>query len=147
MKHGSFIIHRWLVPKTLPMPDQLRPNRSWAKKFRDAFRGVAVGVRGERSFRVHFVATVAVIVAGLLMGVARLEWCLLVLSIAVVLTAEMFNSALERMSRAITEEHDSHLADALDAGSAAVLLAAIGAAVVGGIVFLNRLSILAGWRG
>ena len=102
-------------------------------------------MRGERSFRVHFLFAVAVIVTAVVMQVDRIEWCLLVLSITVVLTAEMFNSALERMAKAITEEHHPCLADALDVGSAAVLVASIGASVVGGIIFLNRLGGLAGW--
>lgn len=126
------------------MNDEARRHRSWVRKFRDAFRGVAVGVRGERSFRVHFLIAVAVIVTAVLMRVDRIDWCVLLLSITVVLTAEMFNSALERMAKAITEEHHPRLADALDVGSAAVLVAAIGASVVGGIVFLNRLLVLVG---
>jgi len=129
------------------MGGELRRHRSWPKKFRDAFRGVGVGVRGERSFRVHFLVAAVVVVAAVVMRVERIEWCLLVLSITVVLAAEMFNSALERMAKAITQEHHPRLADALDIGSAAVLVAAIGASVVGGIVFVHRFTILVGWRG
>ena len=55
------------------------------------------------------------------------EWCLLLLCIAGVLTAEMFNSALESMAKAITGESDPHLGNSLDIGSAAVLVASIGA--------------------
>ena len=109
------------------MSGEVRRHRSWRKKFRDAFRGVGVGMRGERSFGVHFLFAVGVIVGAVVMRVDRIEWCVLLLSIAVVLTAEMFNSAVERMAKAITEEHDPRLADALDVGSAAVLVAAIGA--------------------
>lgn len=127
------------------MSKQARRHRSWAKKFRDAFRGVGVGVRGERSFRVHFLVAAAVVVAAVVMRVDRIEWCLLVLSITVVLAAEMFNSALERMAKAITREHHPRVADALDIGSAAVLVAAIGASVVGGIIFVQRFAILVGW--
>ena len=67
------------------------------------------------------------------------------LSIGGVLTAEMFNSALESMAKAITHESNPHLGGALDIGSAAVLIAAITAAVVGSIVFLNRLGEILGW--
>ena len=122
-----------------------RRRRSWPKKFADAFRGLALGVRGQSSFRVHFAFAAAVIVAAAVMQMSLVEWCVLLLCIALVLTAETFNSALESMARAITQEHSPHLADALDIGSAAVLVASIGAVAVGSIVFLHRLGVLAGW--
>ena len=119
--------------------------RSWARKFRDAFRGMKAGVRGQSSFFVHFFMTAAVIVAAVVLRVDLIEWCLLLLCIAVVLTAEMFNSALESMAKAITGESDPHLGNSLDIGSAAVLVASIGAAIVGGIIFINRLGSTLQW--
>ncbi len=66
---------------------------------------------------------------------------------ASVLAAEMFNSALESLARSITSNHDENIADALDVASAAVLLAAVGAAVVGAIIFVFRLGVTCGWWG
>ena len=125
--------------------EQPRPKRSWIEKFRDAFRGVREGVRGQSSFRVHFAAAVAVVAAATWLRVDLVEWCILLLAITIVLTAEMFNSALEMLGKAITPRHDRHLGLGLDAGSGAVLTASIGAAVVGTIVLLNRLGLLLDW--
>jgi diacylglycerol kinase len=122
-----------------------RRRRSWARKFRDAFRGVVVGVRGQSSFRVHFFFAIVVIAAAALLQASWIEWAVLLLCISVVLAAEMFNSALESLAKAITDRHDPRLADALDTGSAAVLVASIGAVVIGALVFLHRLGALAGW--
>jgi diacylglycerol kinase len=127
------------------LPDDVPEDRSWIGKFRCAFRGVELGIRGQSSFFVHFFFAAAVIVGGVVLGVSRLEWCLLALSIAGVLCAEMFNSALEAMARAITHEPNPHLGGALDIGSAAVLVAALGAVAVGLFVFLPRLVALLGW--
>ena len=74
------------------------------------------------------------------MGLSLVEWCLIVLCIAGVLAAEMFNSALESMAKAITSENNPHVGRSLDIGSAAVLTASIGAATVGAIIFLPRLA-------
>ncbi|NQU23523.1 MAG: diacylglycerol kinase family protein, partial [Candidatus Nealsonbacteria bacterium] len=57
----------------------------------------------------------------------------------VVFCAEMFNSALESLAKAITDQFDPHVRTALNVGSAAVLVASIGAAIVGAIIFLNQL--------
>ena len=125
--------------------DPVAPERYWNRKFRDAFRGMKEGVRGQSSFFVHFFTAAAVIAAAAVLGVSLVEWCLLLLCITGVLTAEMFNSALESMAKAITGESDPHLGNSLDIGSAAVLLASIGATVVGTIIFAHRLGILLGW--
>lgn len=128
------------------MPDDLpSPERSWPDKFRDAFRGVKEGVRGQSSFFVHFFAAAIVLAAGVVLGINQVEWCLLVLSITGVLTTEMLNSALESMAKAITGECDPHLGNSLDIGSAAVLLASIGAATVGVVIFGRRVAELLGW--
>jgi diacylglycerol kinase len=115
------------------------PGRGWRHKFRDAFRGVGFGVHDQSSFRVHFAAAFAVIVAAAVLRLDRIEWCLLLLSISGVLVAEMFNTALEHLAKAVDRSHNPHIANALDIGSAAVLLAAIAATAVGAIVLGLRL--------
>ena len=121
--------------------DETEPfrKRSWAKKFRDAFRGLKEGVRRQSSFFVHFFVTAVVIVTAAALEVNHYEWCLLLLCVIAVMVAEMFNSALESMARAVTDQEDPKVGRALDIGSAAVLIASIGAAILGMIIFLNRL--------
>ncbi|NUQ66484.1 MAG: diacylglycerol kinase family protein [Pirellulales bacterium] len=121
--------------------------RSWSAKFGDAFRGVREEIHSQRSFRVHFAAGLAVIVCGFALRVNLLEWCVLLLCIIGVFIAEMFNTAMEALARAITRKLNRHIALALDVASAAVLMASIGAAMVGAIVFINRLGILLRWWG
>jgi diacylglycerol kinase len=128
------------------MPHDFRSSeRFWVHKFRDAFRGVREGIFGQSSFLVHFLAAAAVVVAGVVLSVSPVEWCVLLLCIAGVLVAEMFNSALESMAKAITGESDPHLGNSLDIGSAAVLLASVGASIVGAIIFGHRLGCVLGW--
>ena len=115
------------------------PPRTWYEKFRDAFRGVRSGVRGQNSFQVHIFMAAAVIIAAALMGMDLVRWCLLLLCIAGVLTAEMFNSALEHFAKAVEKDHNPQIGEALDTASAAVLFASLGAALVGSIIFLHRL--------
>jgi len=119
--------------------------RSWVEKFGNAFRGVATGVCGQSSFYVHAVVAVLVIVAAAVLRTSRLEWALLVICIFTVLVAEMFNSALEYLSRAVDQRQNNNLGQALDIGSAAVLLAAIGSSLVGALILLFRLGVMLRW--
>jgi diacylglycerol kinase len=86
-----------------------------------------------------------VVAAGAALRVAPVEWCVLVLCITVVLTAEMFNSAIESMAKAITEEIHPYLKNSLDIGSAAVLVASLGASIVGCLLFIHRLGVILRW--
>lgn len=122
-----------------------RTPRGWADKFRDAFRGLWLGVRDQSSFRVHGVFAVLVVLAAALLRVGTAPWCLLVLCITVVLAAELFNTALESLARAIDRQENPHLGKALDVASAAVLTSAIGAALVGIVLFVQRLGALVSW--
>ena len=126
-------------------PAEPKRPRSWAHKFSDAFRGVALGVRGQNSFYVHFGIAALVIVAAFALHATLIEWCTLLICIAGVLAAELFNSALESIGKAIDIQHNPHLEKALDISSAAVLVASIGAATVGGIVLLHRLGHVLTW--
>ena len=124
-------------------PTRIRPERNWHEKFRDAFHGLKCGIRGQSSFFVHFFIAAVVLVAASLLHMDHTQWCLLVLCIFAVLAAEMFNSSLESMARAITDETDPHVGEALDVGSAAVLLVSLAAAVVGLMVDPGRAADLA----
>jgi diacylglycerol kinase len=118
---------------------------SWSRKFRCAARGLGGAVRSQCSFFVHLLTAGAVVGAGIALNANLLEWCLLVLCIVAVLVAELFNTAIEHLARAVTSETNEHIRDALDTGSGAVLLAAIGAAVAGSLVLGHRLGCTLDW--
>jgi diacylglycerol kinase (ATP) len=121
------------------------PRRTWYAKFRDAFQGLAFGIRGQSSFVVHTAAAIAVAIFAVALQVSLVEASLLALAVAGVMAAELFNTALERLADAVDTEHNPTIGEALDIASAAVLVAALGAATVGTIVFGYRLGIAAGW--
>ena len=73
--------------------DFIKP-RTWASKFACAVSGLVQSVRGQNSFPVYCVATVAVVAAGFWLGVSLAEWGVLVLCIGFVFTAEIFNGAI-----------------------------------------------------
>src|SRR5262245_26930475 len=78
--------------------------RRWRDKFREAFRGVKLGVRGHSSFFVHFFFAALALAAALALRCDLVEWCLVIGCIGLVVTAELFNSALETMFRGLDGE-------------------------------------------
>jgi diacylglycerol kinase len=120
------------------------PRRSWRAKFRAAFRGVKLGVRGHSSFSIHFFFTAMVVAAAIVLRCDPLEWCILLGCIGLVLIAELFNSAVETLFRGLDEASQARTWPALDIAAGAVLLASITAAIVGSIVFLRQFAALLG---
>jgi len=103
--------------------------------FRWAFLGIADLLRHHPNAWVHLLAAIAVVSLGVLFGVSRIEWCLLVLCIAQVLALEALNSAVEYLADRISTEKHPLLGKAKDIAAGAVLLSAMGAAVVGVLIF------------
>src|SRR5687768_1270757 len=112
------------------------PPRSWFRKIAEAFGGITAGMRGEASFRVHWLAALAVAVLAFTLGVKKPEALVLVVCVGVVFAAELFNSALERLAKAITSEHDENIRVALNIASGAVLMVCLLAAMVGLAIFV-----------
>lgn len=117
--------------------------RSWRVKFAEAIHGVKLGVRGQASFYVHFFFTVLAIAAGVILECERVEWCLVILCIGLVLTAELFNSALETLFHGLDHETQERLTGVLDIAAGAVLMASLTAFLIGGIIFGRRLLLFA----
>jgi diacylglycerol kinase len=119
--------------------------RPWARKFGSAFHGMWLAFSSERSFAIHLPMTAAVAICAAVMRVSLLEACVLGLCAALVLVAEIFNTALEFLARETSREQRAGIAAALDMASGAVLLASLGAAAVGGTIFVFRLGMTLGW--
>ena len=124
-------------PKIDVSNEWMRPQRGRVEKFRDAMWGVVWGARGQSSFVVHALAATGVVATAALSKLDVERWCLLIICIGVVLAAEMFNSALETICRAITTKFDKHVQRGLDIASGAVLIVAITAAFVGVLIFVD----------
>jgi diacylglycerol kinase len=122
------------------MSPYIRPPESWPRKFAVAFRGILLAVRTQCSFWVHLPVAVAVLVGATLHGVTRVEWAILLVCITMVLAAEAFNTALEFLAKAITQEENENIRHALDVASGAVLITSLGALAVGSLLLLTRLA-------
>jgi len=103
--------------------------------FRYALAGLRTLLLTQHNAWLHAAATVVVVVAGLVLGLSRAEWCWLVLAMTLVWMAEALNTALEFLADAVTQEFHPLILQAKDVAAAAVLIAAIGALVIGLLVF------------
>ncbi len=112
--------------------------RARLKSFIYAFEGLVTLLRTQHNARIHLGAAALVVAAAWYYQVSALEWCLLVLAIGLVFSAEAANTALEILADRVEPEQDPAIKQVKDVAAAAVLLAAGAAALLGAIVFLPR---------
>lgn len=110
---------------------------SVGKSFACAIRGVVHAVKTQRNMRIHLAAAVAVIGAALAVRVSLADFLFLLVAIFAVLVAEMFNTAIELTIDFVSTTYHPMARIIKDVTAGAVLLVSIGAAVVGGMVFLK----------
>ena len=120
------------------MRSRLHPH-SWKSKFGYAFRGLRRAFRTQHSFAIHLLIACVVVAAAAVLRVTTIEWGLIVAAIGMVLVAETINTAIESLARAVHTQFHPRLRDALDIASAAVLLAAGTAVVIGICIFVPAL--------
>jgi diacylglycerol kinase (ATP) len=100
-----------------------------------AVRGICVMVASQQNAWIHGAATAIVIAAGLIAGLPASSWAWIVLAIGSVWTAEALNTAFEFLTDVASPDFHPLAEKAKDVAAGAVLLAASGAVVIGGLVF------------
>lgn len=113
---------------------------SLVESFYHAFHGIKVGLKGQRNLRIHFVAAPLVVVLGLTLHIDMVSWLALTLVMALVISTEFLNTAIEHLVDISAEGQYKYAARcAKDTAASAVLTASIAAIVTGLIVFVPRL--------
>lgn len=110
------------------------------KSFRFAFSGLVTLVVDQHNARVHLVATVFVVLLGCYVDLAVGDWIILILTMSIVWLGESLNSAVEYLSDAVVPEQHPLIKKAKDVAAAGVLVAAIGALVIGLLIFVPYFS-------
>ncbi|HKO91702.1 MAG TPA: diacylglycerol kinase family protein [Polyangiaceae bacterium] len=111
---------------------------SWAARRRSfvyAWRGVCTVLRSQHNAWLHAAATLGVVLLGALLGVGRWEWLALIFAVVSVWTAESLNTAFELLCDVASPEFHPLVEKAKDVAAGAVLISALGALLVGGVVF------------
>ncbi|MCJ8208422.1 diacylglycerol kinase family protein [Mucilaginibacter sp. RS28] len=113
--------------------------KKFLKGFTYAFNGLKYAAVTQLNFRVHLVAMLTAITLGLYFHLSANEWCWLAFAIAFVLITELLNTAIEILVDLVSPGYNIKAGHIKDVSAAAVLLSAIFAVVVGGIIFIPKL--------
>ena len=109
------------------------------RSFRYAFKGLRWLFTEEHNSWIYLLVIAVLVPICIILHLSLLEWALIAFCIGIVLIAELFNTAIERMADRITPEKDPVIGKIKDLAAAGVLVAAVVAAVVGLIILVPKL--------
>lgn len=105
-------------------------NLPFFRRFGFAIQGLRITWIGESSFRTHVIIAILAIVATAIARPAPVWWALLALAIGAVISAELLNTAIERLADHVQPQIDEEIKIVKDAAAAGVLIAAFSAIAV-----------------
>jgi len=107
--------------------------------FRNAIFGIINHARSEAHFQFHLWSTLIVVILGFLLNISTVEWCLITFCVILVLSAESFNTVIEKIMDLIHPDQHPQVRLIKDIAAAAVLIVSVGVAIIGSIIFFPKI--------
>ena len=107
--------------------------------FKYAIQGILSSFKTERNMKIHIFIMILVIIAGVILKINKYEWITCILCFAIVISGELFNTAIETVVDMVMPYKNDKAKIAKDIAAGAVLTLAIGAAVIGVIIFVPKI--------
>lgn len=108
--------------------------KGFLNSFKYALKGIRLSVK-QRNMRIHLLCALAVILLGFYFKIKIGEWCILFLCIALVLSLEIINTAIEHLVDLVSPDRHATAEKIKDLAAGAVLVSAIITAVIGAVIF------------
>jgi diacylglycerol kinase (ATP) len=108
--------------------------------FKYAFNGINLLIKTQIHARIHVSAIIIVSILGWYLRINTTEWLILILCFGSVLSAEGMNSAIETLTDLVSPEYHPLAGKAKDLAAGAVLILALMSMIVGGIIFIPKIS-------
>lgn len=118
---------------------KVNKNKTLADSFYHAYEGIKYSVVQERNLHIHLIFTVLVIVFGCLFSISYVEWLICLVLIALVISLELINTAIESVVDLVTTKENPIAKVAKDTASGAVLVSAFISAFIGLIIFVPKI--------
>ena len=109
------------------------------RSFKYAFAGIKNAVCTQRNARIHLVAAIVAVTCGIILEISVIEWMFVVVAIGFVITAEIINTAIEKLVDLVSPERQEKAGIVKDLSAGAVLIASLMAFLIGSIIFIPKI--------
>lgn len=113
--------------------------RPLLQSFKWAGWGLIFSLKTQRNIRIHFIILLLALFLGFILKINLIEWLVLLTISVIVISLELINTSVEGMVDTFIKEYHPNAKIVKDVSAAAVLVAAVGAVIIGLIIFLPKL--------
>jgi diacylglycerol kinase (ATP) len=113
--------------------------KKFRKSFRFALEGIDYALNSDQNLVIHFIISFLVIIISVLLEISAFEMAILGVTILLVITTEMLNTSIEKVTDLVTKEHRTDAKIAKDVASGMVLITALGSVVIGILIFFPHI--------
>ena len=117
----------------------MRKMKKIRNSFKYAIEGIWTSFKTERNMKIHIFIMILVIIAGIILKINKSEWIICIILFAIVIGSELFNTSIETIVDMVMPEKNEKAKIARDVSAGAVLVVAIGAAIIGLVIFVPRI--------
>ncbi len=107
--------------------------------FCHAFSGLLAAFKAEAHLKIHVLATIFVIACGVYFKISKAEWLMVIVCCGLVITAELFNTAIEKLCNVISPQPHPTIKFIKDVSAAAVLILCIMAVIIAVLIFGQKI--------
>ncbi len=112
-------------------------SQGFFRTFRNARKGMRLTIKSERNIRIHLILASAALLLGFILNFSIVKFCILLLTIASVISAEMMNSAIEFALDSVYHNRYSRMVGmAKDIAAGSVMVVSVMAVMIGVLLYI-----------
>ena len=113
--------------------------KKFIKSFKYALEGLWLELRRETNLKIDILVMIIITILGFVLKISQIEWIICIILFSLVISGELFNTAIERIVDVIMPEKNEKAKAIKDISAGAVLILAIGAAIIGLMIFIPKI--------
>ena len=126
------------------MPSKRKNKRSFIDSVKDCINGLSFIMISEHNFKREIILALLALISSYILKISKIEFIIVLLTIALVIVSEIFNTAIEKTVDLYTREYNETARIVKDVSAFAVLTMCIFAFFIGIIIFIPKITALIG---
>lgn len=117
----------------------MNKSKNLINSFKYAFCGIKSAFITERNMKIHTALIIVITILGIILKISRIDWIICIILFALVISAELMNTAIETVVDMVMPEINPKAKIAKDVAAAGVLVMAIASVTIGVVIFVPKI--------
>ena len=116
-----------------------KDKRKFSSSIKYCLEGINFVITNESNFKIEIVIGIIALLLSYILKISRIEFIIILIMIALVLTSEIINTSIEKVVDLYTKDYNNLAKIAKDVSAGSVLVMSIFSLLVGVIIFLPKI--------